>query len=292
VRPGAHEARIVTSLGSLTEELRRKADTLSPAEVRLATHLAEHPELWGFSPTTDLAERLGVHRSTVVRFAQRLGYPGYPELQDVVRTAYLRSVATPADLTITSPGHDHEGLVQAVYERELRNLRQTYARLDGAALEATAADVAGARGVLVFGRRFSYSIAAHVAMMLRTMRADVRLAPEPGGSSVDALFDLGAEDAAVVVSLRRHSPEVRRALRFLGERRVPTTLLTDASPVTELPDGVRLLQAHIGSPSMLDSFTSLISLSHTLLTLVSAQVPDAQRRLSSVERAWSGLSEP
>jgi DNA-binding MurR/RpiR family transcriptional regulator len=286
-----YDAGPVTSLASLTEELRRRADSLSPAEARLAAHLVEHPEQWGFSPTTELATLLGVHRSTVVRFAQRLGFPGYPELQEVVRTAYLHSVASPSDLTITTPGAEHDGLVHTVYEREVRNLRQTYAKLDGAALEATATSLAGARHVVVFGRRFSYAIAVHLNMALRTMRPGVRLAPEVGGSSVDALFDLGPEDAALVVSLRRHSPEVRTTLRFLTERRVPTTLLTDASPVSGLQAEVRLLQAHIGSPSMLDSFTALISLSHTLLSLTSARIPDAQQRLERVERAWTGLSD-
>jgi DNA-binding MurR/RpiR family transcriptional regulator len=282
----------VTSLAGLHETLRGKIDTLSPSEARLASDLVEHPELWSFSPTTDLAERLGVHRSTVVRFAQRLGFPGYPELQGVVRAAYLRSVAAPSDLTITSSEPEHDGLVQALYEREVRNLQQTYAKLDGAAFEATAGTIARAHRVLLFGRRFSYALASHVSMALRTMRADVRLAPDQGGSSVDAVFDLGPQDAALVISLRRHSPEVRKILAFLSERGVPTTLLTDASPVAGLPGGVRLLQAHIGSPSMLDSFTSLTSLSHTLLTLVSAQMPDARRRLKRVERAWTDLNEP
>jgi DNA-binding MurR/RpiR family transcriptional regulator len=281
----------VTALAELIDDLRRRADELSPAEARLAGHLVEHPDQWGYLPSTELAGRLGVHRSTVVRFAQRLGHTGYPELQEAVRAAYLRSVSQDGRLAIAVPGAPHDGVVQAVYEREQRNLQQTYARLDTAALEASAETLARARRVVVVGRRFSHAIAAHVSMALQTMRPDVRLAPEPGGSTVDALFDLGPNDAALVVSLKRHSPEIRRTVRFLASLEVPTTLLTDASPVTGMPASVKLLQAHIGSPSMLDSFTSLTSVSHTLLTLVSARLPEAERRLREVEDAWSGLSE-
>jgi DNA-binding MurR/RpiR family transcriptional regulator len=198
----------VTTLTTLTQLLRQNAETFSSTEVRLAAHLVEHPDAWGLNPTTTLASTLGVHRSTIVRFAQRLGYPGFPELQHVVRTAYLRSVAAPSDLTITSSGPVHDGLVQAVYEREQQNLRQTYARLDTNSLEAAAIRLAEAREVLVFGRRFSYAIALHLAFTLRTMRTRVRLAPEPGGSSVDAVVDLGPDDVALVVPLRRHSAEV------------------------------------------------------------------------------------
>jgi len=279
--------------GDLDDLLRARAAKLSPAEARLAAHLTEHPDQWGFSPTTELATRLGVHRSTVVRFAQRLGFDGFPDLQETVRERYLRSVAgSGGDLPTVTPGLDHHLAVRSVYERELRNLRETYAKLDGAVLEATALDIARAKRVLVFGRRFSYAIALHTAYMLRTLREGVRLAPEPGGSSLDTIFDLGPDDVAVLISMRRHSPEVQRALRILSDHRVPCTLITDASPVAGLPKHVRFLQAHIGSTSTLDSFTSLVSLAHALATVVAGLLPDAPTRQAAIEATRLRLIEP
>ena len=278
--------------GDLDDLLSARAATLSPAEARLAAHLTEHPDQWGFSPTTELAARLGVHRSTVVRFAQRLGFDGFPDLQETVRDRYLQSVANHGDLPTVTPGLDHQLAVRSVYERELRNLRETYAKLDGAVLEATALDIARAKRVLVFGRRFSYAIALHTAYMLRTLRDGVRLAPEPGGSSLDAIFDLGPDDVAVLVSMRRHSPEVQRALRILSDHSVPCTLITDASPVAGLPEHVRFLQAHIGSTSTLDSFTSLVSLAHALAMVVARLLPDAPARQAAIDTTRQRLIEP
>jgi len=276
----------------LDDLLQAKASTLSAAEARLAAHLAEHPDQWGFSPTTDLAGQIGVHRSTIVRFAQRLGFEGFPELQARVRSWYLQSVSGNGDLPLVGAGVDHHASVRAVYERELRNLRDTYAKLDLEVLEATARRIAEARQVLVFGRRFSYAIAHHVAFMLRTLRSGVRLALEPGGSSLDAIFDLGADDVAIIVSMRRHSPEVQRVLRVLSDHGVPCTLITDASPVAGLPDHVRFLQAHIGSTTTLESFTSLVSVGHALATIVGRLLPDAAERHSDIERVRLRLVEP
>src|SRR5699024_5328816 len=103
-------------------------------------------------------------------------------------------------------------------------------------------------------RRFSYPIALHIGMMLRTVRPGVETSPASGGSSVDQLFDLDSGDFVLVVSLRRHSPEVQRTLGFLAGAAVPVTVLTDASPGDNVPDGVRILRAHVGSTGVLDSY--------------------------------------
>lgn len=280
------------SLAEFSDQLAERAATFTATEAELASHLVKHPELWGFSASTALAEALGVHRSTIVRFAQNLGYDGFPQLRETVRNAYLKSVASPLDLTSSAPGPDFNEVIHSVYERELQNLRQTYAHLDGATLEGSARDLASARKVLIFGRRFSFTIAMHTNLLLRSLRPAVRLAPDPGGSSLDVMFDLDHNDAALVFSLRRHSPEVQRAIQYLVLHGVPTTLVTDAAPVPDLPDGLKVLHAHIGSTSTLDSFTSLVSLSHALATIVGRLLPESSSRQALLEEARLHFQRP
>jgi DNA-binding MurR/RpiR family transcriptional regulator len=270
----------------LYSRLDKAAEGLTKQERRLAAHLVEHLEPWGYLSSSELAAQLGVHRSTVVRFAQHIGFAGFPELQESVREAYVQAVSASSDLVLIDPGEEGSPAVQAVYQRELHNLHRSYTHLDVDALDATARAVAGARRVLTFGRRFSYPIALHISLVLRTMREQVDSAPAPGGSSVDQLFDLGPEDFVLVVSLRRHSPEVQRTLAYLADAGIPVTILTDASPGNNVPEGVRILRAHVGSTGVLDSYTALVSVSHALLTLVEAALPQAEARLAAAERSW------
>src|SRR5690606_30641339 len=188
----------------------------------------------------------------------------------------MKSVSAPGDLVLTDRGEGDTETVQVVYQRELHNLQRSYEHLDLDALDRTARGLAKARRVLLFGRRFSYPIALHMSLVLRTMRDRVEAAPAAGGSSVDQLFDLGPEDYVVVVSLRRHSVEVRRTLEHLSDRGVPVTILTDASPGNNVPSAAQVLRAHVGSTGVLDSYTALISVSHALLTLVEAELPGAE----------------
>ncbi|HET9026762.1 MAG TPA: MurR/RpiR family transcriptional regulator [Trueperaceae bacterium] len=275
----------------LQARLDRAADQLTPQELRLAAHLVEQLERWGYLSSTELAAELGVHRSTVVRFAQNIGFKGYPELQESARAEYHKSFSVPRELVMSDMGGPESYTVQAVYQRELQNLQRSYHLLDIAALEATAKSLASARRVLLFGRRFSHPIALHLALVLRTMRDRVEVAPPPSGTSVDLLFDLGPEDFVLVVSLRRHSTEVQRTLRYLADAGVPVAVLTDASPGNNGPEGASVLRAHVGSTGVLDSYTALVSLSHALLTLAEAALPNAPARLAQAEKAWQHFNK-
>jgi len=109
--------------------------------------------------------------------------------------------------------------------------------------------------------------------------------------SVDQLFDLTPEDFVLVLWLRRHSAEVQRTLAHLADAGVPATVLTDASPRRNVPEGIPVLRAYMASASVLDSYTAMVSVSHALLTLVEGLLPGAQRRLAEAERAWSRFNQ-
>jgi DNA-binding MurR/RpiR family transcriptional regulator len=264
-----------------------RAEGLTAGELRLSAHMGEHLELWAYESAAQLAARFGVHRSSIVRFAQKLGLSGFPELQEAARNALLKSFSPSPELSFKRSVNAHAGFVEGIYHRELMNLRQTYESLDINELDVTACAIARAERVVLFGRRFSYPIALYLSLALKTMRDGVRLAPEPGGSAVDTLFDLSPQDFALIVSMKRHSPEVQRAIDFLSKLRVPLALLTDVSIKVNLKKGMRILYAYVGSTSLLDSYTALTSVSHTLLSLTSNYVEGSRERLEVAESAWN-----
>jgi DNA-binding MurR/RpiR family transcriptional regulator len=264
-----------------------RADGLTAGELRLAAHMGEHLELWAYESAAQLAARFGVHRSSIVRLAQKLGVSGFPELQEAARNALLKSFSPSPELTFKRSANTHAVVVESIYRRELLNLHQTYESLNITELEATASAIARAQRVVLFGRRFSYPIALYISLALKTMRDGVRLAPEPGGSAVDTLFDVTPQDFALIVSMKRHSPEVRRTIGFLSQLKIPMALLTDVGIKVTRNKGLRVLYAYVGSNSLLDSYTALTSVSHTLLSLISTYVEGSRRRLEAAESAWN-----
>lgn len=277
---------------TISRKLAEQGRSATPTDELIIRHLVEHPEIWAFSTITKISNLLSIHGSTIVRFARRLGFSGFPELRDAVRAEYLESVTADQEISPSVRESKYGPIVTSVFERELHNMKQTYKHIDGAVLEQTARNLAQAEKVLVFGRRFSFTVAMHTSLLLRSLRPNVRLAPDPGGSNIDSLFDFDERDAALVFSSRRHSPEVHRATTFLTRRGVATTLVTDAAPLIPQPQGLSVLQAYVGSSGALESFTTLGSLGHVLASIVGTLLGDTAERLNELEMARVHFHRP
>ena len=77
---------------ALAERLRRDYDRFSPAQQSLARYLADHLAEIPMLSAHEIARTAHCSPATVVRFAQALGYAGYPEMQRVVRDAQRPSL--------------------------------------------------------------------------------------------------------------------------------------------------------------------------------------------------------
>jgi DNA-binding MurR/RpiR family transcriptional regulator len=70
---------------SYEDRIREARPSFSPSFLRLADFLLDAYTQSAFLTATELAHALDVDPATVVRFSQRLGYRGYPELQREIR---------------------------------------------------------------------------------------------------------------------------------------------------------------------------------------------------------------
>ena len=72
-------------------------DRLTPTDRRIAHEVLEDPTLLAFGTVSDLAARVGTSRPSIVRFAHKLGFSGYTELQEHVRRGFSHQVSRPSD---------------------------------------------------------------------------------------------------------------------------------------------------------------------------------------------------
>src|SRR6202047_818075 len=85
-RPTVEQVRAKASeSGNVIEELRRRYDLLTHSQKRIAEYIVDHSQAVAFSTVDQMAARLGVNPSTIVRFCYRLGLNGFPDLQERMR---------------------------------------------------------------------------------------------------------------------------------------------------------------------------------------------------------------
>jgi DNA-binding MurR/RpiR family transcriptional regulator len=96
------------------EQITSALPRMSPSFRKVADYLLEQTNAAAFMSGVQLAHHLELDPATIVRFAQSLGYPGYPELSAEIRATVRKSFdalpAAPASKASTPGAHWQGGL--------------------------------------------------------------------------------------------------------------------------------------------------------------------------------------
>jgi DNA-binding MurR/RpiR family transcriptional regulator len=252
---------------TLSSYISSRFDEFSRSQKDVAQYVVDHLEEVAFHTAEELARRANTSSSTVVRFAQALGFEGFPELQDAARDEYrqhhrrgpAQQEAAPAPLFSLDQG-PFEAAVAADYV----NVEETARRVSRSDVEAAVEAIATADRVLVAGTdqmAFFASYLRHLLMLL-DIRAEIAASP-----SQEALSRLGRIDAATLViglSAGRPHPLVVRAMKIARHRGAATLAVVDASlsDVSKLAE--RTLYWSSSTPAFVRSHTGLLSLLQAL----------------------------
>src|SRR5213079_2562571 len=90
--PPPHEA---AGHQTLSAYIQARFDEFSRSQKDVAQYIVDHLDEVAFQTAEELARRANTSSSTVVRFAQALGFEGFPELQASAREEYRRARSAP-----------------------------------------------------------------------------------------------------------------------------------------------------------------------------------------------------
>src|SRR6516162_98618 len=145
----------------VTTDVRRWLDLLfqrhrlSPAHRRIARFLLEHPDQAVYLTAGELGQRAQVSQPSVTRFAAALGFAGYPELRDELRSRVVGEAAAPAG------GDGADGAWHRAIAADVLNLQQLASSpWAGQRLDRVGANLAASRPLPVVGLRVSRPLAA------------------------------------------------------------------------------------------------------------------------------------
>ena len=73
------------------------SSALTPTERRIAEAVLAEPTLLAFGTVSDLATRVGTSRPSIVRFATKLGFAGYTDLQQHAQSDLSHRLSRPSE---------------------------------------------------------------------------------------------------------------------------------------------------------------------------------------------------
>lgn len=132
--------------------IRAERDQMSAIERRIADFLLDNAHLLRDYSSQQLANALKISQSSVVKFSQKLGFKGYPDLKYSIgeSVAHHRAIGN-ADAGEAGPAHPFAAHAESLWRRKTDAETETRAINAPARIEAVAAAIAAAPKVFVTG---------------------------------------------------------------------------------------------------------------------------------------------
>lgn len=225
------------SYEDLIRLIHERYDRMSKSQRRVALFLTQSPNDSAVASLGTIAGRCGVHASSLVRFAQSLGYSGFKELQGLFRKRLTAAApgfearvrALEDELGAAAPGAA-EGPLRDLVARDIASLRGLLGDVDAGAFAAAAEHIERAGTVYLLGQLRSEPVVVLLRYVLTMLGKRCVLLDPSGGLATHMARTIAASDVLVAVSFRFYAGEVVNIVEAVAERAAaPIVAITDST---------------------------------------------------------------
>lgn len=223
---------------SFDERIREARSDFSPSFAKLGDFLLDSYSQVAFLTATELAHTLDLDPATVVRFAQRLGYAGYPEMQREIRQKVKSSLLPKRSMEANSMAEASlEALDQAI--GGLEYARKTFPH---PAVETLIMALDEAPRVVVFAEGMAKGAAQYLGRILEAAGYTIHLAGCSPPEMARAVASLHKGDLALAIEVEDETPLTARALTEAQAAGARTSALI-AAPSSRTADAAEIIIA-------------------------------------------------
>lgn len=271
------------------EQIRKHYDHLSRSYRRVADFILSDYRTAAFMTAAALADAVEVDTTTVVRFAQRLGYPGFPELiEDIQGQVKLELSQT---FTATSGDDGLPNRVQSLIARDRANLEKALAHNTLDSIENIIDMLRAAPSIVVTGESFAAPLAESFAGMLREAGLPAQYAGGDVFERAVALSRIVRKQVIIGMTPVDGPSGVARVLRYARAEGGITLACTPSLSSQAARAAEHLLYAPGELEGGLPSLTGLYAICTALAqTLASLQGETIAKRSADIAHALEELS--
>ncbi|MDT8365840.1 MAG: MurR/RpiR family transcriptional regulator [bacterium] len=268
--------------------VRGRPPELTPTQRKVLDFILKQPEKAVFLTATDLARKLNISDTSIVRLAQALGYSGFPHLKRRLREYIQPKITTVDRLGETVERAELVGDVLAsVLSKDLNNLRTTLEETDPEIFGMFVEEMASAKRIFIIALRSTHCLGNFMASALRFLGREVILLVPGTGEMWDQLRDLGPKDVFIGMAFPRYTRLTVQVMDYARDQGARVLAITDGelSPLNRSAHFSLYVPYEI--ESYIESFTSALSLVNALVTALAFQSrADTLQILSEMESVW------
>jgi len=242
-----------------------------------AAYALEHPDEFALGTASAIARNADVQASTLVRFAQTLGFGGFSDLQEVFRSHFRNRWPDYSERLKTlhetaRDSGDPTDLLAGFADSAAASIARLREGIRRSELDAAIELLARARTIYCLGQRRAFSVAHYLTYALAQLGLSASIIDNVGGLGPEQLAGAGADDVLIAISFAPYSPFTVDLVRRARRARMPVVVFTDSalSPLAGLAD--------VRFEIVESDFGSFRSLAATFCLAMTLAVAVAERR--------------
>lgn len=260
---------------------------LSKGQKIIAQYLMNNYDKAAFMTAAKLGEKVGVSESTVVRFANAIGFSGYPELQKQLQEMVKTRLTTVQRIEMSNDYSTDESTLKNILKADMENIQMTLDGIDQASFDEVVKKILEAKSIYIIGLRSSTALAEFFGFYLNWVRDNVHVVTYTLGDIFEQLFRVGPNDLVIGIGFPRYSARTIKALEYCKGRGAGVVAVTDSllSPLCTNADYSLIAKSKM--ESFVDSIVAPMSVLNALIVATGMK---EKRKLSdafeSLEDIW------
>lgn len=266
--------------------------TLTKTQKMIAKYILDNSADACFMTSTEIALKLGVSESSVIRFSRSLGYDGFMDFQKNLRRDYQDKVLSiSSSITVPSQRIAKRARLTGTADYINRHFKNAAGNLENALKNNSAASFEEAADLIIRSRhkyitasRGNSSLGDYFLLYLKHMVPNVESTSSAAISPVDHLCNISKEDCLIMFSFPRYSSQDRIAAQMAKEAGAQIIVITDKPSALLAEYATVLLTVSVDSSTFFNSLVGSQFVAEALLETLSHKARGIEKRLKKIDK--------
>lgn len=264
-----------------------KFPRLSKGQKLIAEYILKHYDKAAFMTAAKLGISVGVSESTVVRFANELGFSGYPKLQKALQELIKNKLTTVQRLELSNSYITQENALKGVLKSDMENIRATLEKINNNTFEQVVNSLFAAKKIYIIGLRSSTALADFLGFYLNLILDNVHVMGYGISDIFEQMINLDKNDLVIGIGFPRYATRTIEALSYAQKRKAKVVAITDSllSPLAAKAEYTLIAQSNMAS--FVDSLVAPLSVINALIIAVGLREKEKiTNTFNTLEEIW------
>ena len=245
-----------------------------------------------FMTSTEIALKLGVSESSVIRFSRSLGYSGFMDFQKALRKDYQGKVSSiSSNITVPSQRitkraklENSSDYINRHFKNAVKNLENVFAQNSIQTFEEAADIIISSKRKYIAASRGNTCLSDYFLLYLKQMVPHVVMTNTNSISPIDHMCNISKEDCLIIFSFPRYSSMDKITAEMAHDAGASIIVITDKPSALLSQYATILLTVSVDSNAFFNSLVGPQFVAEALLETISHKVKGIEKRLKKIDQ--------